>query len=73
MYEDDAAINSLFFDRHSEAIAVETFAKGIMMASKQYLEAPLGSPLIPNWSRVTSAIHDILDMLKEAVDKDNTE
>jgi glucosyl-3-phosphoglycerate synthase len=71
MYEDDAAINSLFFDRHSEALAVETFAKGIMIASRQYLEDPLGSPLISNWSRVTSAIPDILDMLKEAVDKDN--
>lgn len=71
MYEDDAAINGLFFDRHAEALAVETFAKGIRIASRQFVEDPLGSPLIPNWSRVTSAIPDILDMLKDAVDKDN--
>jgi glucosyl-3-phosphoglycerate synthase len=71
MYEDDAAINGLFFDRHSEALAVETFARGIRIASRQFLEDPLGSPLIPNWSRVASAIPDILDMLKDAVDKDN--
>jgi glucosyl-3-phosphoglycerate synthase len=71
MYEDDAAINGLFFDRHSEALAVETFARGIRIASRQFLENPLGSPLIPNWSRVASAIPDILDMLKDAVDKDN--
>ncbi|MEW6145343.1 MAG: glycosyl transferase [Thermodesulfobacteriota bacterium] len=71
MYEDDAAINGLFFDRHSEALAVETFARGIRIASRQFLENPLGSPLIPNWSRVASAIPDILDMLKDSVDKDN--
>lgn len=71
MYEDDAAINGLFFDRHAEALAVETFAKGIRIASRQFVEDPLGSPQIPNWSRVTSAIPDILDMLKDAVDKDN--
>lgn len=71
MYEDDAAINGLFFDRHAEALAVETFARGIRIASRQFLEDPLGSQLIPNWSRVTSAIPDILDMLKDAVDKDN--
>ena len=71
MYEDDAAINGLFFDRHAEGLAVETFANGIRIASRQFLEDPLGSPLIPNWSRVTSAIPDILDMLQEAVEKDN--
>lgn len=71
MYEDDAAINGLFFDRHAEALAVETFAKGIRIASRQFVEDPLGSPQIPNWSRVTSAIPDILDMLKDAVDNDN--
>lgn len=71
MYEDDAAINGLFFDRHAEALAVETFAKGIRIASRQFIEDPLGSPLIPNWSRVASAIPDILDMLKDAVDSDN--
>jgi glucosyl-3-phosphoglycerate synthase len=71
MYSDDAAINSLYFDRHEEALAVETFIKGIRIASKGFREDPLGAPLIPNWSRVTSAIPDFLDQLKQAVDEDN--
>jgi len=71
MYNDDAAINGFFFDRHAEGLAVETFAKGIKIASQQYLEDPLGSPLIPNWSRVTSAIPDFLDQLNKAVEHDN--
>jgi glucosyl-3-phosphoglycerate synthase len=71
VYSDDAAINSLYFDRHEEAVAVETFVKGIRIASKSFFEDPLGAPLIPNWNRVTSAIPDFLDQLKQVVDEDN--
>jgi len=35
------------------------------------MENPLGTPLIPNWNRVISAIPGILEMLKKAVDEDN--
>jgi glucosyl-3-phosphoglycerate synthase len=71
MYSDDAAINGLFFDRHAEGLAVETFVQGIRIASQKFLEDPLGSPTIPNWSRVTSAIPDFLDQLEIAVEEDN--
>jgi len=71
-YHDDAAINGLDFDRHEEGVAVETFTKGIELASRAFLEDPLSIPLIPNWSRVTSAIPDFLERLKNAVDDDNT-
>ncbi|MDH4222647.1 MAG: glycosyl transferase [candidate division Zixibacteria bacterium] len=70
-FEDDAAINQLFFDRHAEGTAVETFLQGIKIAGKEFLNDPLGAPEIPNWNRVTSAIPDFLDMLKEAVAEDN--
>ena len=71
VYNDDAEINSLFFDSHEESLAVETFVKGIRIASKSFHEDPLGAPLIPNWNRVTSAIPDFLDQLKQVVDEDN--
>jgi glucosyl-3-phosphoglycerate synthase len=71
-YHDDAAINGLDFDRHEEEEAVEAFTKGIEIASKAFVEDPLSIPLIPNWSRVTSAIPDFLEKLKNAVDDDNT-
>ena len=70
-YEDDAAINSLFFDRHEESLAVETFTKGIKKASDIIMEDPLGVPLISSWDRVTSAIPDILVRIREAVEEDN--
>jgi glucosyl-3-phosphoglycerate synthase len=70
-YEDDAAINGLFFDRHEESLAVETFTKGIKKAAEIITEDPLGVPLIASWDRVTSAIPDILRRIKKAVQEDN--
>ena len=71
-YHDDAAINGLDFDRHEEGVAVETFTKGIELASKAFVEDPLSIPLISAWNRVTSAIPDFLERLKNATDDDNT-
>lgn len=71
-YEDDANMNGLFFDRHAEVSAVEAFIKGIRIAGKEFLDDPLGAPEIPNWNRVTSAIPDFLERLKEAVAEDNS-
>jgi glucosyl-3-phosphoglycerate synthase len=70
-YQDDAAINNLFFDRHEESLAVETFTNGIKKAAEIITEDPLGVPLIASWDRVTSAIPDILNYIKEAVEEDN--
>lgn len=70
-FHDDAAINGLLFDRHQEEVAVETFSRAIRLASEQFLADPLGTPLIPNWNRVASAIPDFLDRLRDAVELDN--
>lgn len=70
-YEDDAIINGLFFDRHEENLAVETFTKGMKKAAETIMEDPLGVPLISSWDRVTSAVPDILNSIKDAVEEDN--
>ncbi len=70
-YEADAAINGLEFDRHEEAKAVDSFARALSLGAQIFLEDPMGTPLIPNWNRVTSAIPGIVEMLKKAVDEDN--
>ena len=70
-YEADSLINGLYFDRHMEAKAVEAFTNGLKIAGGQFLEDPSGSPLIPNWSRVTSAIPDFFEKLIDTVDRDN--
>jgi glucosyl-3-phosphoglycerate synthase len=70
-YADDAAINHLKFDRHEEGTAVEIFAKSIEQAAKDVYEDPLGEPAMPQWARVTSALPDFLDELRETVAADN--
>lgn len=69
-YEDDAAVNSLFFDRHAESRAVETFTHGIKAAAEKITEDPLGPPLIASWDRVTSAIPGILEAIRQSVEED---
>jgi len=70
-YDDDARINGLSFDRHTEGTAVDTFAKSIEVAAKTVIEDPLGTPLIPNWNRVMSAIPEFLERFRAAVEEDN--
>jgi len=71
MYEHDALINCLIYDRHSEATAIEMFAEAIGSAAEIIGKDPLGRPLIPNWSRIFSAIPDFAEKLVAAVDEDN--
>jgi glucosyl-3-phosphoglycerate synthase len=69
-YYADCLLNGLAFDRHAEELAVATFAQSLRQASQDFLENPLGLPLIPNWNRVLAAIPDFFDLLLEAVASD---
>src|SRR5215831_12952623 len=69
-YSDDAALNGLVFDRHEEEVAVETFSRALRTAGLTFVRDPMGAPQIPNWSRVTSALPDLLDELRAAVEAD---
>jgi len=72
-YNTDALMNGLDFDIHREEKAVELFADNIMKAGEAFLARPKERPFIPSWSRVTSAMPDILDRLSEAVELDHRE
>ena len=72
-YSNDAKLNGLHFDRHSEEVAVETFSSALRGAGLNFVRDPMGAPQIPNWSRVVSALPVFLDELKDAVDQDARE
>ena len=72
-YSDDAELNGLAFDRHEEEVAVETFSGALRAAGLDFVRDPMGSPQIPNWSRVISAMPDFLDDLRTAVEEDALE
>ena len=71
IYRSDAQMNGLKFDSHMEERAVELFALNIMKAGEHFFKNPMVTPFIPTWSRVKSAIPDILTKLKKAVEEDN--
>ena len=70
-YGADAEINGLTYDRHGEELAVATFVRSIRGAAREYLNDPLGNPMIPNWNRVEAALPDFLDSFSRAVQIDN--
>ena len=70
-HRDNAMMNGLGYDIHQEEVAVELFAENIMEAGKQFLDRPMDAPFIPTWNRVVSAIPDILDDLRKAVEEDH--
>ncbi len=72
-YSDDAKLNGLYFDRHEEEVAVETFSGALRAAGLDFVRDPMGAPQIPNWSRVVSALPDFLDELAGAVVADAEE
>nr|WP_320015399.1 glycosyl transferase [uncultured Desulfobacter sp.] len=70
IYHNDALMNGLNLDRHKEEKAVELFAENILAAGNNFLEEPNITPFIPAWNRIKSAFTDIMDELKDAVEKD---
>ncbi|BBO57326.1 MAG: glycosyl transferase [Cobetia sp.] len=70
-YYNDAVMNGLTVDRHSEEAAVELFAANIMDAGSAFLDNPRDKPFIPSWNRVQSAVPDLLERMHEAVELDN--
>lgn len=70
-FENDAAINGLYFDRHSESVCVESFTEAINIAGEAFWKNPFEILLIPNWHGVTAALPDFFNLLIESVNKDN--
>ena len=70
-YYADAMLNGLKFDRHSEELAVATFARSLREAAEEFIAEPLSATLIPNWNRVAAAIPEFFDLLLEAAAIDN--
>lgn len=68
-HEADAALNGLVYDRHSELLAFESFARSLVRAGETFFDDPLGKPQIPNWNRVAAAnesfLQDIISISEE--------
>lgn len=54
-YHNDAKMNGLAIDRHTEESSIEMFAENIMRAGQVFLENPHETPFITTWNRVHAA------------------
>jgi glucosyl-3-phosphoglycerate synthase len=63
----------LKLDIHNEEKAIEMFAENVMTAGQMFLDKPMDTPFIPSWNRVISAMPDVIEQLKEAVELDYQE
>jgi glucosyl-3-phosphoglycerate synthase len=71
IYESYAAMYShrISYDFHDELKTVEIFAQGIDHATENFYNNPKGSPMIPDWKRVESAVDGVLGKLAKAVEE----
>ncbi len=72
-YYNDAKMNGLSIDRHSEERSIELFAENIMRAGQIFIENPHETPFIPTWNRVHSADPSFLTDLRAAATADEKE
>ena len=70
-YNYDASMNGIEVDINYEEKLVELFAENIFKAGNIVLEKPQEMNLMPNWSRVRSAIPRVYERINEAVEADN--
>lgn len=71
-YHAVALLNGLIYDRHEEIEAVEAFVGSLRLAVQEFIEDPVGIPMLSAWVRVNAAIPDFSERINEAVGQDNS-
>ena len=66
-----ALLNGLTYDRHEEIEAVDAFVGSMKLAIDEFVNDPVGIPMMAAWVRVEAAIRDFSERLNEAVEEDN--
>jgi glucosyl-3-phosphoglycerate synthase len=64
-------INGLSYDRHAEIEAAEIFVDSLKCAIDEFVQDPVGIPMMSSWVRVAAAIPDFQDRLNACVENDN--
>jgi glucosyl-3-phosphoglycerate synthase len=62
-----AVVNGLVFDRHEEEQNVQVFTGALRASIEEFLQDPLGAPLVPNWARVWAGMPEAGARLLAAV------
>ena len=71
-YHGLSMINGLVYDRHAEIEAVEAFVESLRSAQAEFIEDPIGIPMLSAWVRVNAAIPDFMERMSESIDRQNS-
>ncbi|MBN2077735.1 MAG: glycosyl transferase [Spirochaetes bacterium] len=71
-YNSLALINGIKYDRHEEVINTEIFVDALRQSIEEFMDDPIGVPMLPAWMRIRAALPGFQSKFVEAVDKDNS-
>ena len=66
-----ALYNGVPYDRHEEIANTELFLVALKRAFVEFMEDPMGVPMLPAWVRVRAALPAFQKQFMEAVEEDN--
>lgn len=70
-YQALAMMNGLKYDRHEEVVTIEAFVGALKKGIKEFVEDPVGIPMLAAWVRVNAAIPNFSEKLVETIELDN--
>lgn len=70
-YHGLSLINGLAYDRHGEIEAVEAFVESLRSAQEEFMQDPVGIPMLAAWVRVNAAIPDFMERMCESIEREN--
>lgn len=67
-----AMFNGLSYDRHEEVVNTEIFVEALTQGVSEFMEDPIGVPMLPGWVRIRAALPGFQRKFKQAVEEDNS-
>ncbi len=67
-----AMFNGLTYDRHEEVVNTEIFVEALKQGVAEFMEDPIGVPMLPGWVRIRAALPGFQKKFKQAVEEDNS-
>ncbi|MBP7736490.1 MAG: glycosyl transferase [Spirochaetes bacterium] len=66
-----AMFNGLAYDRHEEIVNTEIFVEALTQGVTEFMEDPIGVPMLPGWVRIRAALPGFQKKFKKVVEDDN--
>ncbi len=66
-----AMFNGLTYDRHEEIVNTEIFVEALNQGVAEFMEDPIGVPMLPGWVRIRAALPGFQKKFKKIVEEDN--